>query len=104
MAQARPGSRAASNRPATRCSFAARGWPSHLTSAGWISPPAPGRGHPRQGHLPYQSERRWIAGEDGVKVPVSLVWRKGITHPRALLLYGYGAYGTPMRPYYQPGC
>ena len=51
---------------------------------------------------PYQSERRWIAGKDGVKVPVSLVWRKGITHPRALLLYGYGAYGTPMRPYYQP--
>lgn len=50
----------------------------------------------------YRSERRWIAGKDGVKVPVSLVWRKGITHPRALLLYGYGAYGTPMRPYYQP--
>lgn len=51
---------------------------------------------------PYQSERRWVAGKDGVKVPVSLVWRKEIHTPRALLLYGYGAYGTPMRPYYQP--
>lgn len=51
---------------------------------------------------PYQSERRWVTGKDGVKVPVSLVWRKEIHAPRALLLYGYGAYGTPMRPYYQP--
>ncbi len=51
---------------------------------------------------PYQSERRWVTGKDGVKVPVSLVWRKNIHAPRALLLYGYGAYGTPMRPYYQP--
>lgn len=51
---------------------------------------------------PYQSERRWVVGKDGVKVPVSLVWRKDIQTPKALLLYGYGAYGTPMRPYYQP--
>ncbi|MFM4825610.1 prolyl oligopeptidase family serine peptidase [Aeromonas bivalvium] len=50
----------------------------------------------------YQSERRWVVGKDGVKVPVSLVWRKDIHSPKALLLYGYGAYGTPMRPYYQP--
>ncbi|MGY3942536.1 prolyl oligopeptidase family serine peptidase [Aeromonas tecta] len=50
----------------------------------------------------YQSERRWVVGKDGVKVPVSLVWRKDIAAPKALLLYGYGAYGTPMRPYYQP--
>ena len=51
---------------------------------------------------PYQSERRWVVGRDGVRVPVSLVWRKDIQAPKALLLYGYGAYGTPMRPYYQP--
>ncbi|MGY3902082.1 prolyl oligopeptidase family serine peptidase [Aeromonas lusitana] len=50
----------------------------------------------------YQSERRWVVGKDGVRVPVSLVWRKDIAAPKALLLYGYGAYGTPMRPYYQP--
>ena len=51
---------------------------------------------------PYQSERRWVVGKDGARVPVSLVWRKDIRTPKALLLYGYGAYGTPMRPYYQP--
>ncbi|WP_429147788.1 prolyl oligopeptidase family serine peptidase [Aeromonas rivipollensis] len=51
---------------------------------------------------PYRSERRWVVGRDGVRVPVSLVWRKDIQAPKALLLYGYGAYGTPMRPYYQP--
>ncbi|MBV7436108.1 prolyl oligopeptidase family serine peptidase [Aeromonas sp. sif2416] len=51
---------------------------------------------------PYQSERRWVQGKDGTRVPVSLVWRKDVTRPKALLLYGYGAYGTPMRPYYQP--
>ncbi|USV56204.1 prolyl oligopeptidase family serine peptidase [Aeromonas encheleia] len=51
---------------------------------------------------PYQSERRWVLGKDGTRVPVSLVWRKDVTRPKALLLYGYGAYGTPMRPYYQP--
>lgn len=67
-----------------------------LASGAWEGTPE------SRGTSPYQSERRWIAGKDGVKVPVSLVWRKGITHPRALLLYGYGAYGTPMRPYYQP--
>jgi oligopeptidase B len=50
----------------------------------------------------YRSERRWVVGKDGVRVPVSLVWRKDITAPKVLLLYGYGAYGTPMRPYYQP--
>jgi oligopeptidase B len=50
----------------------------------------------------YQSERRWVLGKDGARVPVSLVWRKEIKTPKALLLYGYGAYGTPMRPYYQP--
>lgn len=51
---------------------------------------------------PYRSERRWVVGKDGARVPVSLVWRKDIQAPKALLLYGYGAYGTPMRPYYQP--
>ncbi len=27
-----------------------------------------------------------------------LVWRKDIHTPKALLLYGYGAYGTPCAP------
>jgi oligopeptidase B len=43
----------------------------------------------------YVTERVWVTARDGVKVPLSVVYRKGIkrdgTSP--LLLYGYGAYG-----------
>jgi oligopeptidase B len=43
----------------------------------------------------YQTERLWVTARDGVRVPVSLVWRRG--QPRdgsaPLWLYGYGAYG-----------
>lgn len=53
---------------------------------------------------PYRSERRWVVGRDGVRVPVSLVWRKDIQAPKALLLYGYGAYGTPCAPTTSPRC
>lgn len=66
-----------------------------LDSGAWLTGDKPTQASP------YQSERRWVIGKDGVKVPVSLVWRKDISQPKALLLYGYGAYGTPMRPYYQ---
>ncbi len=43
----------------------------------------------------YQSDRIWIDARDGVKVPVSLVWRKDkfTTGQNPLLVYGYGAYG-----------
>lgn len=43
----------------------------------------------------YQSERLFAKASDGVEVPVSLVYRKGIERQGAnpLLLYGYGAYG-----------
>lgn len=45
----------------------------------------------------YRSERIFATAEDGVKVPISLVYKKGIvkdgSHP--LYLYGYGAYGYP---------
>ncbi len=44
----------------------------------------------------YVSERRWALAKDGVKIPVSLVFRKGTrsdgTSP--MLLQGYGAYGA----------
>jgi oligopeptidase B len=44
----------------------------------------------------YQVERAWVTARDGVKVPVTLVSRKG--HPRdgsaPLWLVGYGAYGS----------
>jgi oligopeptidase B len=43
----------------------------------------------------YVSERLWAVARDGVKVPVSIVYRKGfVKDGRApLFLYGYGSYG-----------
>src|SRR5262249_47817577 len=43
----------------------------------------------------YVDERLWVAAPDGVKVPVSLVYKKGrrLDGKGALLLEGYGAYG-----------
>lgn len=51
----------------------------------------------------YASERLWVTARDGVKVPVSLVYRKDSfskdgTNP--LLVYGYGSYGSSMDPYF----
>ena len=50
----------------------------------------------------YVEERIWATAPDGTKVPISLVYRKGIekngTNP--LLLYGYGAYGVTINPYF----
>ncbi|HXW07886.1 MAG TPA: S9 family peptidase [Vicinamibacterales bacterium] len=48
----------------------------------------------------YESKRIWAVARDGTKVPMSLVYRKGIavdgTAP--LLLYGYGSYGASSAP------
>lgn len=50
----------------------------------------------------YVSERRWATARDGVKVPISLVYRKDLfteAHGKSpLYLYGYGSYGyvTPV--------
>jgi oligopeptidase B len=43
----------------------------------------------------YQSERIWATAKDGVKVPISVVFKKGTNKDgkAPLLLYGYGAYG-----------
>ncbi|HEM8292574.1 TPA: S9 family peptidase [Providencia stuartii] len=48
----------------------------------------------------YQSERLWITANDGVKVPVSLVYRKDLFKQgkNPLLIYGYGAYGYGLDP------
>jgi oligopeptidase B len=48
----------------------------------------------------YASERVWVTAPDGVKVPVSLVWRKDKRRagPQPLWLYGYGSYGHPSDP------
>jgi len=43
----------------------------------------------------YVSERRWVTVRDGVKVPLSIVYKKGFKRDgtRPLLLYAYGSYG-----------
>ncbi len=41
----------------------------------------------------YQTERLHATAEDGVRVPISLVYKKGLERPAPLVLYGYGAYG-----------
>ncbi|MDH7445896.1 S9 family peptidase [Aquimarina sp. 2201CG14-23] len=50
----------------------------------------------------YISERVWATAKDGVKVPISLVYKKGIkkdgTNP--LLQYAYGSYGSTIDPYF----
>ncbi len=51
----------------------------------------------------YQSERIFATAEDGVKIPITLVYRKDRfqkdgTHP--CYLTGYGAYGAPMDPWF----
>jgi len=45
----------------------------------------------------YVTERVWITARDGVKVPVSLVYQKGLVKDGSApcLLTGYGAYGSP---------
>jgi oligopeptidase B len=46
----------------------------------------------------YQAERRYAVASDGTKIPISLVYRKGIgkNGKNPTLLYGYGSYGVPM--------
>jgi oligopeptidase B len=48
----------------------------------------------------YQSERLFATASDGVKVPISLVYKKGLVKngKAPMLLYGYGAYGISMDP------
>ena len=50
----------------------------------------------------YQSERLYIVARDGVKVPVSLVYKKGMKRDGSnpLLLYAYGSYGSSSSPYF----
>ncbi|KAF1697166.1 S9 family peptidase [Pseudoxanthomonas koreensis] len=48
----------------------------------------------------YATERVWITARDGVKVPVSLVYRKGFVKDGSapLFQYAYGSYGISMDP------
>ncbi len=48
----------------------------------------------------YESARIWATARDGVKVPISLVYKKGIKldGSNPLLQYGYGSYGSTIDP------
>ncbi len=48
----------------------------------------------------YETERVWVTARDGVKVPVSLVYKKGFEKDgtAALFQYAYGSYGMSMDP------
>jgi len=50
----------------------------------------------------YTSERIWATAKDGTKIPMSMVYRKGLkkdgTNP--LLQYSYGSYGSTVDPYF----
>ncbi|MEO8938339.1 MAG: S9 family peptidase, partial [Burkholderiaceae bacterium] len=49
----------------------------------------------------YATERVWVTAKDGVRVPVSLVYRKDAFRKNGsapMLQYGYGSYGASMDP------
>ena len=50
----------------------------------------------------YVSERVWATANDGTKIPISMVYRKGIEKngKNPLLQYGYGSYGSTIDPYF----
>ena len=50
----------------------------------------------------YISERVWAVVKDGTKIPISLVHRKDVekNSNNPLMLYGYGAYGMSMDPWF----
>ena len=50
----------------------------------------------------YQSERIWATAKDGVKVPISLVYKKELIKEEGnpLLQYSYGSYGHTIDPYF----
>ena len=50
----------------------------------------------------YESRREWAVADDGTRVPISLVHRKGVPKDGAApcLLYGYGSYEISMDPWF----
>lgn len=50
----------------------------------------------------YIEERVWATARDGVKVPISMIYRKGLEKngKNPLLLYSYGSYGITMDTYF----
>jgi oligopeptidase B len=50
----------------------------------------------------YETKRLWAKADDGVLVPISMVYRKGLemNGNNPTLLYAYGSYGASMDPYF----
>ncbi len=50
----------------------------------------------------YQSERIFATADDGSRIPISMVYKKGMVKDgnSPLYLYGYGAYGASVEPYF----
>lgn len=50
----------------------------------------------------YTEERVWATAQDGTKIPISIVYRKGIKKDgnNPFLLYAYGSYGASMDAYF----
>ena len=50
----------------------------------------------------YTSKRIWATARDGVKIPISLVYKKGLilNGENPLLQYAYGSYGSTIDPYF----
>lgn len=50
----------------------------------------------------YIEERIWATARDGVKIPISMIYRKGLEKngKNPLLLYAYGSYGITMDAYF----
>ncbi|MFO7672721.1 MAG: prolyl oligopeptidase family serine peptidase, partial [Lutibacter sp.] len=53
----------------------------------------------------YTSERLYATAKDGTKIPISLVYKKGIEKSAAtpFLLYAYGSYGSSTEPTFDSG-
>lgn len=53
-------------------------------------------------HQNYEAKRLWATATDGVKIPISLVYRKGLelNGNNPTLLYAYGSYGSSTDPYF----
>jgi oligopeptidase B len=52
----------------------------------------------------YRQEHLWAVAEDGVKVPMTVVYREGAINdgPAPLILHGYGSYGANSDPHFDP--
>ncbi|NER16707.1 S9 family peptidase [Spongiivirga citrea] len=50
----------------------------------------------------YIEERLWATADDGTKIPISLIYKKGLKKDgkNPIMQYGYGSYGATIDPYF----